>query len=173
MAAFAADIEWYYLGAKSENLGPFTLAEMAGFYGASSITDGTFVWHKDSKDEAWASVEDVEGLKEELLLLHRPRPPEKKLLQVGGAHMPEYNDFGSGSFESGGAGKEEEDADDSKGVVLSYPPEGSKTDLTTEVDEETAAVKVATSDDAPSTLITDGGEEKFDTACAIAATVRA
>jgi hypothetical protein len=57
-------------------------------------------------------------------------------------------------------------------VVLSYP-EGSKTDLTTEVAEETAAVKVATSDDAPSTLINDGGEEKFDPACAIAATVRA
>jgi hypothetical protein len=66
MAAFAADIEWYYLDAESENLGPFTLAEMAGFYGASSITDGTFVWHEDIKDEAWASVEDVEGLKEEL-----------------------------------------------------------------------------------------------------------
>ena len=173
MAAFAADIEWYYLGAESENLGPFTLVEMAGFYGARSITDGTIVWHKDIKDETWASVEDVEGLKEELLLLHRLRPPEKKKLPVGGAHMPEYNDFGGGSFESGGAGKEEEDAGDStKGVVLSYP-EGSKTDLTAEVAEETTAVKVATSGDAPSTLIYDGGEENVDTACAIAATVRA
>ena len=32
---------------------------------------------------------------------------EKKLLQVGGAHMPEFYDFGGGSFESGGKeGKE-------------------------------------------------------------------
>ena len=62
MAAFAADIEWYYLNADAEQLGPFTLGELGDFYTSEAITDTTFVWHEDIKDEAWASVADVEGL---------------------------------------------------------------------------------------------------------------
>ena len=62
MAAFAADIEWYYLNADAEQLGPFTLGELGDFYKSEAITDTTFVWHEDIKDEAWASVADVEGL---------------------------------------------------------------------------------------------------------------
>jgi hypothetical protein len=66
MSAFAADIEWYYLDADAEQLGPFTLGELGDNYKAEAITDTTFVWHEDIKDEAWASVADVEGLQAEL-----------------------------------------------------------------------------------------------------------
>ena len=47
MSAFAADIEWYYLDADADQLGPFTVDELKGFYAAEAITDTTFVWHED------------------------------------------------------------------------------------------------------------------------------
>eukprot|EP00947_MAST-08B_sp_MAST-8B-sp1_P005599 g5599.t1 len=62
MAAFAADIEWYYLNSESTQLGPFTLDELGDFYKSSSVTDSTLVWHENIKDAAWASVADVDGL---------------------------------------------------------------------------------------------------------------
>ena len=42
------------------------MAELASFYAASSAKNGALVWHKDIKDEAWASVEDFAGLKDAL-----------------------------------------------------------------------------------------------------------
>jgi len=66
LAAFAPDIEWFFRDSGSENRGPCTMAELAVFYAASSAKDGTLVWHKDIKDEAWASVPSVAGLKDTL-----------------------------------------------------------------------------------------------------------
>tara|TARA_B110000208_G_C11594311_1_gene367497 strand:+ start:90 stop:650 length:561 start_codon:yes stop_codon:yes gene_type:complete len=62
MASFTADQEWYYLNDEAENLGPFNITEISGFYDSGVIKDTTFVWHEDIKDGAWASVNEVDGL---------------------------------------------------------------------------------------------------------------
>jgi hypothetical protein len=62
MASFTAEQEWYYLNDDAENLGPFTVSELAGFYKSSVVKDTTFVWHEDIKDGAWASANEVDGL---------------------------------------------------------------------------------------------------------------
>ena len=62
MSSFTSEQEWYYLDDEAENLGPFKIAELAGFYASSVIKDTTFVWHEDIKDEAWCSANEVEGL---------------------------------------------------------------------------------------------------------------
>ena len=62
MASFTEEQEWYYLNDEAENLGPFNVTEIAGFYRSSVIKDTTFVWHEDIKDGAWASLNEVDGM---------------------------------------------------------------------------------------------------------------
>ena len=62
MASFTEEQEWYYLNDEAENLGPFNITEIAGFYSSSLIKDTTFVWHEDIKDGAWSSLNEVDGM---------------------------------------------------------------------------------------------------------------
>ena len=97
---------------------------------------------------------------------------EKKLLQVGGAHTPEYYDFGSGTSESGGALKKrggQADAvpsdagqGDTPGIAAGADGGEKKEDGAVDAAEAALAAEVAaTNGEAPpSMLVNEGGEQK-------------
>jgi hypothetical protein len=106
----------------------------------------------------------------------------KKLLQVGGAHMPEYYDFGGGASKPGDAGKVEEvragaavpggkgwgapeaEASDTGG---GKQEEGGAVDAAGAT-EAAPAAKVAVTDETALMLTNEGGEQKVGAAGGVA-----